>query len=32
MAKIIRKGPYEASGPVYERLFAWIFEVKEVAA
>jgi AraC family transcriptional regulator len=24
MAKIIHKGPYEASGPVYERLFAWI--------
>jgi hypothetical protein len=32
MAKIIHKGPYEASGPVYERLFAWIFEVKKMAA
>lgn len=26
MARIIHKGPYEASGPVYERLFAWIQE------
>ena len=26
MAKIIHKGPYEASGPVYERLFAWMGE------
>jgi len=24
MAKIIHKGPYEASGPAYERLFAWM--------
>ncbi len=24
MAKTIHKGPYEATGPVYERLFAWI--------
>lgn len=24
MAKISHKGPYEASGPVYEKLFAWI--------
>ncbi len=26
MAKVIHKGPYEASGPVYERLFAWLQE------
>ena len=26
MAKIIHKGPYEASGPVYKRLFAWMEE------
>jgi effector-binding domain-containing protein len=26
MARIINKGPYEASGPVYERLFAWLLE------
>ncbi len=26
MGKIIHKGPYEASGPVYERLFAWLEE------
>ncbi len=26
MAKVIHKGPYEASGPAYERLFAWIKE------
>jgi len=26
MAKVIHKGPYEASGPVYEKLFAWILE------
>ena len=25
-AKIIHKGPYEASGPAYERLFAWLLE------
>ena len=26
MANIIHKGPYEASGPAYERLFAWLLE------
>lgn len=26
MAKIIHKGPYEAIGPVYEKLFAWLQE------
>ncbi len=26
MAKIVHKGPYEASGPAYEKLFAWIEE------
>lgn len=26
MAKVIHKGLYEASGPVYERLFAWLLE------
>jgi effector-binding domain-containing protein len=26
VAQIIHKGPYEASGPVYERLFAWLEE------
>jgi len=26
MAEIIHRGPYEASGPVYERLFAWLEE------
>jgi effector-binding domain-containing protein len=25
-ARIIHKGPYEASGPAYERLFAWLLE------
>jgi AraC family transcriptional regulator len=25
-AEIVHKGPYEASGPVYERLFAWLLE------
>jgi effector-binding domain-containing protein len=25
-AEIVHKGPYEASGPVYERLFAWLGE------
>lgn len=24
MAKITHKGPYEESGPVYEKLFAWV--------
>ncbi|MCK9441826.1 MAG: GyrI-like domain-containing protein [Methanothrix sp.] len=26
MAKIVHKGPYEACGPAYERLFAWLLE------
>ena len=26
MAEIIHRGPYEASGPVYKRLFAWLEE------
>lgn len=26
MAKIVHKGPYEASGPAYEKLFTWIEE------
>ncbi len=26
MAKVIHKGPYEASGPAYEKLFTWIEE------
>ena len=26
MAKIVHKGPYEASTPTYEKLFAWIGE------
>ena len=26
MAKMVHKGPYESSGPAYEKLFAWIEE------
>lgn len=26
MARVIHKGPYEAIGPVYEKLFAWLLE------
>jgi effector-binding domain-containing protein len=26
MAKIVHKGPYEACGPTYEKLFTWIAE------
>jgi len=26
MAGVIHKGPYETSGSVYERLFAWLLE------
>lgn len=26
MAKIVHKGPYEASAPTYKKLFAWIAE------